>query len=303
MRNVKKTFVKSIETVNTIRADYIIALIPAIIWSIFRFGFHAFEILAIAIASCVVSDLLIRFLLERKMSAPSLYSLYCGAFLGLSLYPSTSVLIAGLSGVICAFVLSILGGSGKCFVFAPIAARIIAFELIPNRINKPENMSFETLLNGELPTESAFDFMLGSTMGALGSVSLIAIAIGAVYLLIRKSADFRVSVSYILVAALLYFIFPLIQDNGAETAMYEIMSGEIIFAAVFALTDFAALPESSQGKYAKGALCAILTYILRRCGFTADAVFLAILISDVISALFSKIAIYFLTVKEAKYAK
>ena len=302
MNIVRKTYVRSQENFNTIRADYILALLPAVIWSVIRYGFHAFEVIIVSAVSTALFDFIFSLLLTRKAPKLSLYSLYCGVFLGLSLYSATSVLIAGFAGLICAFVLSVLQGSGKSFVFAPIAARILAFELIPNRINKPDNMPFEELLFGELPTESTFDLIIGTAEGVLGSISVMAIALGVIYLLIRKSDDIRASASYIVAVAVLYFIFPLIKDNGAETALYEILSGDVLFVAFFALTDFATSPKTSAGKYIKGIICAILTFVLRRIGFTADGVFISVLISDITCVLCSNIAIKISTVKERKNA-
>ena len=160
MPAIRKTYIRSTETANTIRADYIIALLPAVIWSVIRYGFHAFEVVVVSAAATVLFDYIIRLLLIRKVPKFSLYSLYCGVFLGLSFYSATSVLVAGFAGAICAFILSVSEGNDKCFVFAPIVARILTFEFIPNRINKPENMPFEELWLGDLPTESTFDLIL-----------------------------------------------------------------------------------------------------------------------------------------------
>ncbi len=299
----KMTFVRSAENANTIRGDFVISMLPVMIWSLIRFGFHAFEIIAVTVISTIASDIAFKLIFFSKKPTVSLYAVYCGMFLSLSFYPSTSILIAGIGGIICALMLNMLGGEGKCLVFAPIAARLIAFELIPFRINKPDNMPFEKLLSGELPTESSFDFMLGTVDGALGTVSVIAISVGAVYLFIRKSADCRTAFSYIASAAVLYYIFPLIRDNGAETVLYEVISGDIIFAAVFALTNFSKTPKTIAGKHIKGIICAVLTFILRKTGFTADAVFIAILITDLASSVLSYIVIRSAYVKEAMHAE
>ncbi len=295
----KSTFIKTADSVTSIRADFIIALLPAIIWGAVRFGMHSVYVMAAALLGAALSHILFGFFTEGKFILPSLYTVFCGLSFGLMLYQNTSVLLAAAGGALSVFIVILLGGEGKCPVFAPIVARLIIFQLLPYRINKPERLPLEILFSGELPSDSTFDLVLGMTSGIIGGVSVIALLVGLLYLLIRKTADHKTVLSYIAVSVALSFIFPTFEGRGMESAIIELLSGEILFVSIFALSDYSSAAKSFIGKIACGAACAVLTFVLRKNGFVSESVFISVTTVQIVA--FCAKLIYS-KAKEIKYA-
>ena len=161
--NSSQSTIKFPETVASIRLDYLIALIPALIWSVFRFKSVSIFLIAISVISAVLTDLVMKLITNKKFSSPSLYSVYLGAVFSLTLYNTVSPKIALIGGAVSVFIMHLLGGEGKCFVFAPYAARILLSVALPALFVIPEDLPAEVIYGGTLPDTSVFDSVLGTS--------------------------------------------------------------------------------------------------------------------------------------------
>ena len=296
----KTSFIRTTESVTSLRLDFIIAILPSIIWSFIRFGVSAFITVVTSVVTACIADVLINFLLKSKLKAPSLYSAYYGIIFGAILYDETDILLTVFGSLLTVLLIYILGGVGKSFVFAPVAARLLIFNFLPYRVNKPADLPIEILYNGELPGETLYDLVLGMSKGAIGTVSVLAILWAFVYLWIRKSGDLKSSLSYIAALCILFFAFPAFQGRGVESAAFELFSGEILFAAAFILPDYGSSPNSTLLKYIAGIVCGLLTFTFRKVGYVADSVFLSILCTNMVVYVTSTISNH---IKEVKYEK
>ena len=301
LNNHSVSKIKSPETINSIRIDYIIALLPAILWSAIRFGLQAISLILVSCITILIVNIVLSTILQNKNFSIPLYSVYCGIFLALSFYKSTTLAAAIVASLLCALFLSVFNSNNSAIMFAPIVANVLTLELLPYRINKPEYIPYEYFLKGELPSESLLDFMLGTVDGAIGTISVIALLLGMIYLIIRKVADFRVSFSYVITLIVLYCLFHGAADSAGEAVMYGVLSGEAIFASIFAMTDYSTTPLTSLLKYIKGIFCAAITFILRLNGNICNSVFIAIMISDITFSIITKLVIKHKIAKEAVY--
>ena len=294
------TFIKTSESSLSLRLDFIIALVPALIWSFVRFGTDALITVLLSVATAAATDVLLYFFKNLKFRAPSLYSIYCGMIFGAMLYAQTHILLTILGSVLCILLIYIMGGEGKCFLFAPVVARFLIFCLLPYRINKPDKLPLEVLFNGELPKETVYDLVLGMSQNIVGAVSALAMIFAIIYLWIRKACDFKSSFAYIACSFALSFAFPAFQGRGVESAIFELLAGEILFAAAFILTDFSSSPKSVSLKFIQGAVCALITFALRQIGYATDSVFLAVLCTNMISHIVSEVIYVIREVKNEK---
>lgn len=298
--SVKHTFIKSHESVSSIRADLIIALIPSVLWAVIRYGANALILLAASVISSVAADVILTYISESKFKLPAVYTYFCAMIFALTLYSQTSVVIAVTGSILCVFLVKVMGGEGASFIFAPIAARILIFEMLPYSVGMTTEMPLEVLQSGELPSESIFDLMLGMESGSVGTVSVIAILIGFVYLALRRHTDFKASVAFVAVSFALSFFLPSFEGRGMESAAFELLSGEAVFTAVFVLTDYASSPFGDLGKIIKGIICAVIMFLMRKLGYAAESVFLAVFCTNLITYAVSTV---YSRAKEVKNAK
>ena len=149
------------------------------------------------------------------------------------------------------------------------------------------------LLNGgtlsNITQYPLLDLFLGRIPGTLGEVYKITILIGLVYLLIRRSADFRIVCSYLgtftvlmLVAGL--SIVPLGSGvNPFTFVLYNILSGGVLFGAVFMLTDPVTSPINSPSRIIYGMVAAVATVFIRLFAALPEGVGFSILIANMVA--------------------
>ena len=136
----------------------------------------------------------------------------------------------------------------------------------------------ETLQNGgALP--SLFDAFIGRIGGAIGETSKLAILLGFIYLTARRVIYFETPVIYVLTV----FVLSLIVDNSFEAATYQILSGGLMFAAVFMITDYVTTPITRSGKMIFALGCGLITFLIRYYGSYPEGVSYSILFMNILS--------------------
>ena len=149
------------------------------------------------------------------------------------------------------------------------------------------------LLNGgmyaNITQYPLIDLFLGRIPGTLGEVYKITILIGMAYLLIRRSADFRIVVSYLgtfivltLVAGL--SVYGLNSNvNPFYFTLYSLLSGGVLFGATFMLTDPVTSPINSPSRVMYGMVAAIATVFIRLFAALPEGVGFSILIANMVA--------------------
>ena len=133
-----------------------------------------------------------------------------------------------------------------------------------------------------------FDLFFGRIPGTLGEVYKITILIGLVYLLIRRSADYRIVVSYLGTFSILIFIAGLslvglgTGINPFVYTLYHLLSGGVLFGATFMLTDPVTSPINPPSRWMYGMVAAIATVFIRLFAALPEGVAFSILIANMV---------------------
>ena len=133
------------------------------------------------------------------------------------------------------------------------------------------------------------DMFLGKMNGTLGEVYSITILIGAIYLLIRRSADFRVMLPYIggvalfsLIAGLGFFAVDG-TTNPFNFTLFSLLSGGVLFGGVFMLTDPVTSPINSPSRIIYALVAAVFTVFIRLFAAYPEGVGFSILIANMVA--------------------
>ena len=148
-------------------------------------------------------------------------------------------------------------------------------------------------INGGLFTNignyELFDLFFGRVPGTLGEVYKITIIIGLIYLLVRRSADYRIVVSYLGTFSLLMLIAGL-SIMGLGTGinpfmflLYNLLSGGVLFGAAFMLTDPVTSPINPPSRWIYGIIAAISTVFIRLFAALPEGVGYPILIANMVA--------------------
>lgn len=145
-----------------------------------------------------------------------------------------------------------------------------------------------TLRAGGVPNTDLFDLILGNYAGPIGATSLLVIVACAMYLWMRRVITLSVPFGFLLSCALVAFFYPRVNTLGLElpwlyldtrllSLQYEMLSGALVFAAVFLVNEPVTRPKNTRAHFAYGMLLGFMTMMFRYFGSYDTGVCFALL--------------------------
>lgn len=285
-------------TTRTIMRDVLIALVPALLGSIYFFGFRALAVTLVSVAGCVFFEWLCSRIMKFSCKVNDLSAVVTGvllAFVCPVTIPYWCILIGDFFAIV--IVKQLFGGIGRNFVNPALAARAFLFSwpvLMTNWVavgfdnaagvfSTADAVTSATPLaamkEGALPQMRIWDMFLGNVGGCIGETSVVLLLLGLVYLLIRRIISLRIPATFIGTVAVLTLLFP--QGNDRLTwCAAQICSGGLVLGAVFMATDYVTSPVTKLGQYIFGIGCGVLTVVIRYFGGYPEGVSYAILVMN-----------------------
>lgn len=207
--------------------DVVIAMIPASVFGVYQFGWKALLVLIATVASCVLSEYVFERVTGRPITISDGSAVVTGMILGLNMPPEIPVWIPVLGGVFAIVIVKQLyGGLGQNFMNPALAARCFLLISFANQMSSftLDGVSTATPLSflkkGESVDVAAM--FIGKIPGTIGEVSVVALLIGAAYLLAKRSSP---SVFLQLTCSLLLYLY--LSSDSTTLHMYW-----LIYAAV-----------------------------------------------------------------------
>ena len=306
--------VRSKDTTSKIMLYVIIALLPTSLFGIYNFGIRALILILVTIASCVASEWIFNKIVHKKNSIDDLSAVVTGLLLALNLPASLPWWEAVIGGVFAIVIVKMMfGGLGqnfmnpalgaRCFLVLSFAGNMTAF--YPEMYRVVDGVSQATPLTALKAGENVdlLSMFIGTHAGTIGETSIIALLLGALYLVINKIIDLRIPITYIVVFSICIMLF-----NGQTDITFllkHLCGGGLIFGAFFMATDYSTSPMTKNGRILFGICLGVLTAIFRTFGNTAEGVSFAIIFCNLLVPLIEKITIpkAFGMVKEKKEGK
>ncbi len=294
--------VRDTVTTNSIMYDVLIAMLPAAAFGVFQFGLHALLVILITMAACALSEYIYEYAMKKPITIADGSALVTGMILALNMPADIPLWIPVLGGVFAIIVVKQLYGglgqnfmnpalAGRCFLLISFAGKMSSFTL--------DGWSGATPL-AQLKSGQAVDvaaMFVGRIPGTIGEVSVIALLVGAAYMVAKKVISLRIPVTYILTTAIFVFIFG---QQDLSFVMAHICGGGLIFGAFFMATDYVTSPITPNGQIVFGVLLGILTGLFRLFGGSAEGVSYAIIISNMLVPLIEKFTLPTAFGKEGK---
>jgi len=263
----------------------IIALLPSVVASAIYFGFRAILLIAICVATCVLTEFVCRKLMKRNQTISDLSACVTGILLALNL-PVTLPIWEAVIGsfVAIAVVKQLFGGIGQNFANPAIVGRIVLMlsftaDMTTWAIPKYYQNSGE-VITGATPLVSGdasyLDLFLGNVGGCLGETSALAILIGGLFLIVMKVISPSAPISFIGTVAILTAI------TGGDVG-YQVLAGGLLLGAFFMATDYSTTPITEKGRIIFGIGCGIITFVIRNYGGYPEGVSFSILLMNVLT--------------------
>ncbi|MDO5400107.1 MAG: RnfABCDGE type electron transport complex subunit D [Eubacteriales bacterium] len=294
-------------TTQTIMRDVLIALTPALIGSIYFFGFRALLVTLVSAAACVFFEWGYCRLMKKPVMVYDLSAVVTGvllAFVCPVTIPYWTIILGDLFAIV--LVKQLFGGLGQNFVNPALAGRAFMFSW-PVLMNTWVKVGYENaagllssadavtaatpmaaMHQGVMPEAGVMDLLLGSVGGSLGETSALLLLIGFAYLLYRQVITARIPLAFIGTVAVLTFLFP--QGNPRiDWMLCQVLGGGLMLGAVFMATDYVTSPVTKLGQIVFGVGCGVITVLIRYFGGYSEGVSYAILVMNACVVLLDKL--------------
>ncbi|MBQ6695925.1 MAG: RnfABCDGE type electron transport complex subunit D [Lachnospiraceae bacterium] len=284
--------IRSKVTTQSIMGAVVLALLPAAGFGIYNFGYKAAILILVTVASTVGTEFLYG-LWRKKNTVKDLSAVITGLLLALNLPVSAPWWVAVIGGVFAILVVKLLfGGLGQNFMNPALAARcflLISFPAIMTNFNCDAYTGATPL--AVLKAGGRVDvtkMIIGNVAGTIGETSMIAILIGACFLMMLGIIDLRIPGSYIVSFSVFVILF------GGKGFDFNYLSaqlagGGLMLGAFFMATDYVTRPITIKGQYVFGIFLGIMTGIFRIFGPGAEGVSYAIILGNLVTPLIEKV--------------
>ncbi len=293
--------IRSKVTSSNIMLMVTIALLPASAFGVWNFGLPALGMLITTTLAAVLTEYIYEKLMHKKITVNDFSAVVTGLLLGLNMPPTAPLWMGALGSVFGILVVKqLFGGLGQNFMNPALGARcflLISFTgqmttFIYDGVSGPTPLAM--LKEGR--AVDSMSMLMGRIPGTIGETSVIAIIIGAIFLILMGVIDLRIPGTYIVTFAVFVGIFG--QFTNAQAGLFDpqyitshLCGGGLMLGAWFMATDYVTSPITKKGQYVYGALLGILTGLFRLFGGSAEGVSYAIIISNLLVPLIERVTL------------
>jgi electron transport complex protein RnfD len=271
-------------------ANMLVALAPVTVFGVVAFGLAALLNIVVAVVTAEVAELVFRKLTHQDLRNGDLSAAVSGLLLALVLPPSLPLWMTALGAVFSIIVAKeFFGGlganvfnpalAGRAFLLMSFPAAVTTW-LVPgagflNGMGADAVTGATALVNVKLgtPLPSLTALFFGWRGGCTGETSILLILAAFVWLVATKTIDWRAPVAMVVVCVLLSF--PM-----GYNPLITLLTGGLMFGAVFMTTDYTTAPVTPWGRLVFGAGCGVITMLIRRFGAYPEGVSYSILIMN-----------------------
>lgn len=314
--------IKTLESIPRIMYSVIGALVPALIGSVYFFGYRALFLTILAVITTVATEAIIQKLRKVEITIADGSAILTGILLAFNIPAGVPWWIA----VIGAFFAIAIGKQafgglgynpfnpallGRAFLLASWPVHMTTDWIAPRFGTKsgvdaitsatPLTALKEALKNvatGE-NVENARkvieqlhgainNLFWGNVGGCIGETSAILLLIGAAYLLYKGYINYRIPVAFVGTVALFGWIFGGAPGHFMGDPVFHVLAGGVILGAFFMATDMVTCPVTPLGQWLFGFGCGAITIMIRKAGGYPEGVSYSILLMNIIVPLFDR---------------
>ena len=329
----KGNYIKSPDSTKKMMDYVLLALLPIIVFSFYKNGImplikgtgnilELFKPLLYVIIPALVSlftEYLFYILKKEKKDVKFLisesFAILPGIFLGLIIPINTPIWLLIVAAFIASFSKMIFGGLGKNPLNPALVGGLFIIIFASSYICTQGGYlnSYEVdAISGATPLAnlnalsyagtyeevvapygSLWSFFFGNIPGAIGETSAVLCIMAFVYLLSNKVIKWRIPVCYVLSVFIMSALIGFSNNMGLWYPMFCILSGSVLFGAVFMVTDPVTSPITKHGQILGGIILGILTIAVRYLTNYPEGVLISILIFNILTIFINKLSIKF----------
>ena len=287
----------------------VLALLPTTLFGIWNFGFRAFLVVLVTVASSVFFEWLYDRLMHKKNTVTDFSAAVTGLLLALNMPPQIPLWMPVLGSAFAIIVVKqLFGGLGQNFMNPALAARCFLMISLTGKMTDfaVDKLSgyhcIDTVTGATALAElknsgftadsiSVKNLFIGNIHGTIGETSALAILIGAVILLAFKVIDLKIPLTYIGSFAVFVIFYMLGTGKGFDVnyLFSHLFGGGLMLGAWFMATDYVTTPITPKGQLIYGCCLGVVTAIFRLFGGSAEGVSYAIIFCNLLVPLIEKV--------------
>lgn len=323
-------FLKSKNKTSKMMLHLFIALLPIIIFSFYKNGIIPYQkgltdikglllplmVIILPTLTSFLTEILYATIFLKKDGldyVKNSFSIFPGLFFGLIMPLNTPFSMLILGAFIATFIGKIIFGGfgnnvfnpaliGRLFIITAYSATLggyiyhNAYELDTIASSTPLSNagvisgigSYQTLVK---PYGNLMNFFIGTIPGAVGETSALLCLVAFLYLTITKTIKWRIPVFYISTVFIMSFIIGAFNDLERTYSLFQILSGGLMFGAVFMATDPVTSPTTFIGQVLYGISLGILTVVFRNLTSYPEGVLTSILTMNMLVFIIDSIGV------------
>jgi electron transport complex protein RnfD len=277
--------VRDEDTTQKIMLTVVAALIPVWAAATYFFGFNSIRLVFVSIIAAVGSEAVFLALRRKPVTVWDGSALVTGMLLGLSLPPTLPTWMAVLGSFVAIVIgKQVFGGLGANPFNPALVGRAVLAASFTSQMTA-WTMPFTDAVTSATPLVSGqasyAELFFGTVPGSLGETSALAILLGGVLLFYRGILDYRIPVGFIGTTAILSFVF-------GQDVVYQLLSGSLLFGAVFMATDMVTSPITPVGRWVFGVGCGLVLVVIRFWGSLPEGLTYSILVMNAFTPLINR---------------
>ena len=261
------------ENIAKTNIDILISLIPMLLAAFLVYQVTPILVILSAVVASELAEVIFSLLIQRKKETlKDLSGIVIGALTGLALAPFTPLYVAAFAGAMATLFGKVIYGETEKKIFNPvILGKLFVLTFFPAVLaSNSAAWANPEVLN--ISESTSLPSLILTDRGIIGELSIIAMVLGAIYLLFRSKITWHIPVSFFVTIFFGYYIASN-QNINVATSL-----GEVIFMGVFVLTDTFTTPQHGFGKVFFGFLAGVSTIIFWFMGIQAEAIIYSVLI-------------------------
>lgn len=295
------------EDTKKLMSGVIIALIPALLASVWYFGWGAVIVTALSVLSCMLFEYVIqKYLLKGPVTITDGSAIVTGLLLAFNVPSNLPVYLIIIGSLIAIGVGKMsFGGLGNNPFNPALVGRVFLLISFPVQMTSwPVPAGFKTgyadavtgatplgilkegIRNGETVPQlmnqipDHMQLFYGHMGGSMGEIAALALLIGFAWMLIKKIITWHIPVAMLGSIAIFTGILWLINPAKNADPLFHLLTGGVMLGAIFMATDYVTSPMVPKAMLIYGAGIGILTVIIRVFGAYPEGVSFAILIMN-----------------------
>jgi len=284
--------------------DVVLALVPASIAAVWLFGLRALLVIVASVASAVISEWVYEKAVKRDVTVGDLSAVITGLLLALTLPPGVPLYVPVVGSAFAIIIAKqVFGGLGTNFVNPALAGRAFLLAAWPAHVLKDwvTPLSYDATTSatplavskgigaGQIP--GITDLLIGNRLGSLGETCILALLLGAAYLLFKGVIDWTIPAGFLGTLAVGTWIFGKSGAYFQGDPVTALMLGGAVIGAFFMATDYITSPVTKKGRLYMGIGAGFITLLIRLWGGYPEGVTYAILLMNVVTPLIDRFVV------------